>query len=145
MTFLTASVKGFDHFDELAHDIAETCVRALDAAAHEGAAVASGIASERSQTGKMAHMEVVDPEGDVDGYVSGFRSEAWYAWFQSAGTGGNRTRKVKASTLRHRSSSSGLARSERFGGNTGITPLHFFEEGRTAGRRKLIEEIDRQT
>jgi len=110
---LRATVKGFERFDELDKEIEAACIRALDAAAEEGARAASEIAAQRHRTGAMERMEVSPAAGDIDGFSSGFRSAAWYARFQNDGT------------------------------TRGITPLRFFQKGRSAGRRRLLAELDR--
>lgn len=138
---ITATVKGFDHFDEVTDQVEQICVEALNAAAREGAQVASAIAARRSDTGTMATMHVVAATGDIDGYTSGFRSAAWYAVFQNFGTLVSRRRRVSAATLRRRSSGSGQARLAKNAGASGITPLRFFDAGRREGRRRLLAEI----
>lgn len=129
--------------DAMARRIEQQAREAMAPACKEGADVASKASLSRRRTGRMAEMEVLPTVPTPRGYSAGFRSKAWYAGFQSTGTGGSRSRKVKASTLRRRQSASGQARAARFGGNRGITPLGFLEKGRTAARKALIDRLNR--
>lgn len=116
---------------------------AMEDAAEVGAREAARAAAGRRRTGTMVKMEVLPVVGTPTGWQSGFSSKAWYAHFQSSGTLGSRRRSVKASTQRRRESASGQARTAKLGASPGITPLHFFEKGRTAARKYLKERLSR--
>jgi hypothetical protein len=116
---------------------------ALPDAAKQGARVASSAAQARRRTGRMAQMELLPVERTPRGFSCGFRSQAWYAGFQSEGTLGSRRRQVKVSTLRRRQSASGQARLAKVGGSGGISALGFLEKGRTAMRRSFVERMNR--
>ena len=116
---------------------------ALTAAAEVGAHVASEASMSRKRTGRMAKMDVLETVGTPIGWAGGFRSEAFYAGFQSDGTLGSRRRKVSAATERRRASASGQARATRSGSNRGIKPLGFLEKGRTAAKLELLERLNR--
>jgi len=127
---IKAELTVFDHFDEVTDDVDRLAQRAVHAAAEAGARVASEIAAERSQSGTMAEMEVIGTHGYEAGWQAGFKSRAWYAWFQDRGTLGRRRPAAKRP---------GRIRTHEPG--TGIEPLRFFEKGRAAGRRALRERI----
>lgn len=126
---------------EFAKHVNEQTKTALEEASRLGAQVASQASEPRHRTGKMAKMELLEVRGTPSGWTGGFRSEAFYAGFQSRGTRGNRRGKVSAATLRRRASASGQARGGGLGG--GITPLGFLEKGRTAARKDLIDRLNR--
>lgn len=128
--------------DKMARAIEQHARAAIAPAAEDGAKVASDASRSRRRTGRMAEMDVLPVIPTQRGYSGGFRSRAWYAGFQSFGTGGSRKRKVKASTLHRRQSASGQARAARFTGNPGIAPLHFLEKGRAAMRKSLVSRLN---
>lgn len=113
-----------------------------DASAH-GAKVAASAAQARRRTGEMANIRPVAVRGTPTGWEAGFRSEAWYSGFQSRGTLGSRTRKVKASTERRRQSASGQARLAKLGASTGITPLRHEETGLREAKKRLVQLLNR--
>lgn len=127
---------------DIAREINEQVRHAVADASQHGAKVAAAGASRRRRTGRMADIQPVDVIGTPDGWEGGFRSPAFYAPFQSFGTLGSRRRKLKASTIRRRQSGSGQARLARTGGSGGITPLRFLEQGRTEGRRRLLDLLN---
>lgn len=137
------SVRSFQQFPALSRKVERLAQRAVQAAAVEGAAAASVVAGQRTRTGRMQRMEVVSAHGTRQGYAAGFGSDAWYAGFQNDGTRSRRTRRVKESTLRRRSSPSGMARRQRAGQHPGVPPLRFFEAGQRAGRVALRRELER--
>lgn len=142
MAFLHSTVKDFEHFREFGEEVDLACEGAINAGSRAGADAASAIAAQRSKSGEMEKMEISEASGDVDGYTGGFSSDAWYAWFQSAGTLAARSRQLKRGGA-WRSTPSGAKRYAKVSGGQGITPLHFFETGRTVGRAKMIEELAR--
>jgi hypothetical protein len=117
--------------------------RAVQAGAQAGAQVAAGVASQRRDTGLMAQMEVLPVHGSPDGWEASFRSRAPWRIFQDLGTYQNRSTKLSAATLARRSSPSGQARAARGAGNPGVEPLHFYRAGRRAGRRAMLDVINR--
>ena len=116
---------------------------AVHDASVEGARVAEAAAQPRNRTGRMANMDVLPVKATVSGWSGGFFSHAFYAGFQSAGTLGSRTRKVKSSTLRRRQSATGKARQARVGSSGGIKGLGFLEKGRAASRKELLARLNR--
>jgi hypothetical protein len=86
--------------------------RASDAGARE----ASTRSLSRKKTGTMATMELLPIVGTGDGWLGGFKSEAWYARLQSKGF------------------------TTRDGGH--VDGLHFMEAGRRVARRKLVDELN---
>lgn len=129
--------------EQMARQMERQAREALKPASEAGAQVASHSAASRRRTGKMAQMDVLPTVSTPRGYSAGFRSRAWYADFQSSGTSGRRSRKVKASTLRRRESLSGQSRAASYGSNPGITPLKFLEKGRSAARKELVARLKR--
>jgi len=99
--------------DEFARRVNRVTRDAVQDAVEVGAREASAAAQSRRRTGKMAQMEVLAVRGTPTGWQAGFRSEAWYAGFQSRGT------------------------------KRGITPLKFLEQGRSAARKHLISRLNR--
>jgi hypothetical protein len=141
---ISASIDvGRDWGRELAAQINADVRDAVVASAEEGAQLAASIASSRSKTGHMAAIEQLPVRGTPDGWAGGFRSPAYYAHFQSAGTLGSRRRKLKASTLRRRESASGAARFAKVSGGAGITPLKFLEAGAAVAKSRLRERVAR--
>ena len=116
---------------------------AVERSSKVGAEIASQASLPRRRTGRMAKMDVLEVQGTPTGWAGGFKSEAFYAGFQSRGTLGSRRGKVSAATLRRRASASGQARAARTSGSGGISPLGFLEKGRTAARKDLIERLNR--
>lgn len=92
----------------------------------------------------MDDIRAVDVRGTPDGWEGGFRSDAFYSGFQSRGTVASRKR-VKASTLRRRSSPSGQARFSKVAGSRGITPLRHEEKGLAAAKKHLVGLLNRLT
>lgn len=127
---IKAEIKVFDQFPEITAEVDRLAQAGVRAAAEAGAKVAASIASERSASGEMANMEIVAAHGYEAGFQAGFRSRAWYAWFQDRGTLGRRRPKPKQP---------GHLRTHEPG--TGIEPLRFFEKGRAAGRKALRQRI----
>jgi len=114
---------------------------AVEQASEDGARVAGAAAPRR--TGRMATMETLPVKPTPTGWSGGFFSRAFYAGWQSTGTLGSRSRKVKAATLRRRQSASGQARLARVGSSRGIKGSGFLEKGGTAARKSLIERLNR--
>lgn len=129
--------------EKMARKLEQRARDAVRPAAEEGAKIASAASASRRRTGRMAQMEILPTTTTPRGFAGGFRSKAWYAGFQSRGTGGSRKARVKASTLQRRRSASGQTRQVRYGANRGITPLGFLEKGRAAMRKSLIENLER--
>lgn len=130
----------FGAITEAVDDLAK---QAVTAGAHEGARVASSIARTRQDTGTMAQMEVLGVRGSPDGWEASFRSRAWWRLYQDLGTLQGRSTKLSAATLARRSSPSGQARQAKVAGRPGIEPLHFYRAGRRAGRKKMMEVVER--
>jgi hypothetical protein len=128
--------------DEFARAIERQARIELERAMEEGAEVASQASLPRRRTGRMAQMDVLPVIPTPTGYQGAFRSRAFYAGFQSSGTGGTRKRKVRAATLRRRQTPSGQARQAAYG-SRGITPLGFLEKGRSAARKSLVARLNR--
>jgi len=115
--------------------------RAVHAGAHEGARVASQVASARHKTGRMENMEVLPTRGSPDGWEASFRSRAPYRIFQDLGTLQARGTRLTAATMSRRSSPSGQARQAKVAGRAGITPLRFYAAGRREGRKAMLAVI----
>jgi hypothetical protein len=131
------------NFGRITEAVDELCKQAVMAGAVTGAKVAGSIAATRQETGRMAKMQVLPVRGTPDGWEASFRSPAYYRLFQDLGTLQNRSGKLKASTLARRASPSGQARQAKVAGRPGIEPLHFFRAGRSAGRKEMLEVINR--
>jgi hypothetical protein len=86
---------------------------------------------------------VLPVRGSPDGWEASFRSRAPWRIFQDLGTLQGRSTKLKASTLARRATPSGQARQSRVGDSPGIEPLHFYAAGRRAGRKAMMEVINR--
>jgi hypothetical protein len=126
----------------------ERAIAALEAASADGAEVASRIASQRQRgpNPKMKNIRPVAVRPTETGYMAGFRSDAgisgeFYSGFQSRGTLGARTRKVKSSTLARRQSPSGAKRHAKVAGRKGITPLKHEETGLRFAKQSLINRL----
>jgi hypothetical protein len=142
-TVIRARVDVTTNFGAITEAVNDLSRRAVSAGAQEGARVAGQIAATRKDTGLMAQMEVLPVRGSPDGWESSFRSRAPWRIFQDLGTLQGRGTKLKASTLARRASPSGQARLARVGDSPGIEPLHFYRAGRRAGRRAMLEVINR--
>ena len=116
---------------------------AVSAGALTGARVASQIAGQRRETGQLATMDVLPVRGSPDGWEASFRSRAPHRLFQDLGTLDARGSKLAAATVARRASGSGQARQAKVAGRRGISPLYFYRAGRSAGRKAMLEVIDR--
>lgn len=143
MPLVSCRVDVTDDFGRVTSAVNDLARRAVEAAAREGAAAASAVASQRSKSGRMAAIRPDNAIGTPDGWRASFVSPVHYAWYQNYGTLGSRRKKLKASTLARRSTPSGQARLARVQGSAGIEPLRFLEAGRRAGRKALLETITR--
>lgn len=114
-------------------DIDRRAGQAVKIGAEQGATVASGIASTRSKTGRMAAIRPTPVRNTGEGWVATFASRVFYAWFQEEGTLGNRRKPLKRPPSDKRSHAAG----------TGVMPLRFMHAGRNAGRRAMLEHIRR--
>lgn len=133
---------------EFAREVNQQIARELRAATELGAQEAARVASRRRKTGALATIEAVDVIATPEGWEGGFRSKAarnsqFYSGFQSRGTLGRRTRKLKQATLNRRETPSGQARFGKVAGHAGIEPLGHEETGRARARRELIDRINR--
>jgi hypothetical protein len=156
VTTIRSGVKVFQRFPEITRRVEEACKEGLDLAAAEAATVAQATASINLE------LEVLPAAGTVDGYSAGIKSRRTsskgrrggsaeqnttpIAWFFDRGTLGKRSKALK----RPRKESWPVTR----GGSTfaatrqdvtgkGVDAEHFFGKGRAAGRRKLIERLNR--
>ncbi len=131
MPTISSRVDVTNNFPVISREVSALAKRAVHAAALEGAAHASQIASARSESGAMAGMRVSSPTGGTSGWEAAFLAPVYYAWFQNWGTRGNRTRPLK------QPGRSVLSREP----GTGITPLYFLDQGRTHGRKVMLAMI----
>lgn len=134
MPQISARVHVEDHFPRITEEVRRLARDAAEEGAKVGAAAAAAIAAQRSATGQMAaiRVEAATPR-ETTGWVAAFVSPVYYAWFQNFGTLGNRSRRLKRQPTGNRSREAG----------TGIRPLHFLEAGRRAGRKAMLEKLDR--
>lgn len=141
---ISSRIKVFSRFPEITREVERLAVRAVEAAAREGAAAAEQAA--RPGLKRRARMEVVPVAGDVDGYSAGFRSTATsdrgvpIGAMHDTGTYGSYEGK---GTPRRR----GRARNvpdvdPETGKRTGIQARHWRRAGRSAGRKALRRTID---
>lgn len=128
---------------EIARQIDAEVRVAVGQASGHGAEVAAGVAQRRRRTGLMADIQPVEVEGTESGWQGGFKSPAFYSGIQSRGTLGSRTRKVKSSTERRRSSASGAARYAKVAASKGVAPLKHEETGLKAARKRLVDLLNR--
>lgn len=139
-------VKGWGR--EFARDTAKQAIKALEEASELGAESVAQLGSQRRRGGEMSQAEPVRAYQTESGFAAGFRSKAgtngeFYSGFQSRGTLGARSRKVKQSTVARRESPSGKARYEKVKGRKGITPLLHEERALTIAKRHLIRLLER--
>ena len=123
-------------------------IKALEAASEDGAEEASRIASARVRGGEMKQVFAVSVKPTERGYAAGFRSKAgisgeFYSGFQSRGTLGARTKKLKSSTQARRSSPTGAARYAKVSGRKGIAPLNHEEIALKHARASLVARLSR--
>jgi len=128
-------------FGRITREVNDLAKRAVTSGARVGAQTASEVASERSHTGTLAHMDVLPVRGSPDGWEASFRSRAYYRLFQDLGTLENRGTRLSAATVARRSSPSGQARQAKVAGRAGIEPLFFYRAGRRAGRAAMLAVI----
>lgn len=140
---ISSRVRVTDNFPRVTAAVDELAREAVEEGARVGAASASRAASSRRDSGLMEEMDVLPVEAAADGWRAGFRSRAWYAQFQDGGTVAGRTRAVKASTARRRTSASGAARFAKVAGSKGIRPLRFFARGKRDGHAAMLARISR--
>lgn len=133
MPLLKTTVSVENRFRQITVDVNNMAKQAVAEGAVAGARAASAAAAARSKSGHMAAITVDPVVGAADGWESGFVSHAYYAWFQSFGTLGSRTRKLKRSSATKRTREAG----------TGIKPLRFLDIGRRAGRKAMLERLNR--
>ncbi len=120
-----------NNFPQITREVSALAKRAVHAAALEGAAHASQIASARSKSGTMAGMRVSSPSGSADGWEAAFLSPVYYAWFQNYGTLGNRRKALKQAARGDRTREPG----------TGVEPLGFLDAGHAHGRKVMLAMI----
>ena len=153
---ITSQVKVFQRFPQVTRDVETAAKEGLEAAAVEAAAVAQAGASIDLE------IEVVPVHGDISGYSAGIKARRTssrgrrggtaeenttpIAWFFDRGTLGNRKRRLKRprkeSWTVTRGGATYTAHRRDIAGK-GIQPERFFGKARTAGRRKLLERIQR--
>jgi hypothetical protein len=104
---------------------------AVDAGARTGALVARSVASQRTATGQMGAIRVIEARRTPTGYVAEFVSYAKHAWYQNDGTLGGRYRRLRRPYVGSRSRVPGK----------GIAPLHFLYFGLGAGRKAMARVI----
>lgn len=118
-------------FSEITDRVNAVARAAVQSAADHGAQTAQAVASQRVKTGRMAAIRVLPARGAIDGWEASFESPVFYALFQNYGTLGNRDRPLKQPARGGRTREAG----------TGVTPLHFIDAGRRAGRKALVAGI----
>ncbi len=141
---ISSRIKVHSRFAEITRDVEALAKRAVDAAAREGAATAERVA--RLGLKGKAGMQVVPAHGEVDGFASGFRSDArgergqpiavfhdvgTYGSYRGRGTPRRRSRARKVQDV-----------NPETGEQTGIEALGFFAAGRREGRKALRRTID---
>lgn len=146
---LTATVKGFEKFQDVNADIDALCLAALEEAAAEAAQVAQASSS------VPLEIEVARAAGDVEGFSSGIRSKKTgkegvrIAPFFDGGTLAGRRRKLKQAGRRrdewqvNRAGTAYTAHRHPIVEGEGIPAEGFFGKARAAGKRKLLARIDR--
>lgn len=153
---ITSSVKAFARFPEVKQRVELAAKEAVEAAAAEAAVVANEGASIDLE------IEIVPAHSDVNGYSAGIKSRRTssrgrrggtaeenttpIAWFFDRGTLGNRKRRLKRPRKETWVGTRGgttYAAHRRDVAGKGIQPERFFGKARTAGRRKLLERIER--
>jgi hypothetical protein len=137
----TARVSTFTFFPELTAQIEARTIRALEAAAATGKAVAE----ERANTPKpIAHFETVEVHSIGDGYASGLRAGPLTRIFDK-GSLGQHTGELKRGRTPSWETSRGsnpytAHRSDDLSGK-GVSPRRIINPARLAGRKALIAGI----
>lgn len=156
MTTIKSGIKVFNRFPEITKRVEEACKEGLDLAASEAATVAQATASIDLK------LDVLPAAGTVDGYSAGIKSRRTsskgrrggtaeqnatpIAWFFDRGTLGKRSKALKRPRKESwpvtRKGSTFTATRQNVTGK-GVEAEHFFGRGRAAGRRKLVERMNR--
>lgn len=152
MIGMRSTVKLFDRFPQITQRVEQAAQHGVEAAARTAAEVAQAGAS------LDLELEVTPAVGDVEGYSAGIKSRKKtrtpgrttpIARFFDEGTLGKRPKPTK----RPRRRSWSVAASSRASSHTaergdvdgkGIAPQGFFGKARRAGRKALLETIDRE-
>lgn len=147
-----STVKTFNRFPDVTAQVIEASKAGLRAATRTAAATAQELASIDLE------IEEVQPRGDLEGYSAGIKSRRHsstegdttpIALFFDEGTLGKRTKALKrgrkSSWTQRNPGGAGThtaTRGEVAG--KGVPAEHFFSKSRSAGRKALLETIERQ-
>ena len=143
---IRARVDVTTNFGAITDAVDELSRRAVTVGAAVGARAASRVVVEEGRVGetrKLQQVRVLPVRGTPDGWEASFRSEAYYRLFQDLGTLRGRTAKLSKATKARSSSPSGQQRLAGLGDRAGIEPIHMYRAGRRAGRKAMLEVINR--